>query len=242
MSIRNVSVLWLAVSSFSLGLFAPARSASADPITLYTASGPSYDEAMVTYNQGSSASNYTDVNSLPSAAVTTTNDGPLAATVTSNLSTSLFQFGYSLTVADPNSLAEGANQFFFTAGVDTTYSISGSLTAGGDFMSERFQAVLIDFTKNLYAYSYDTGYSISTIQTLDSSGGPLTGLLTAGDVYYYYTSDILVGNGGPGTLTGTTQISFTQPSVVPEPSSWIMLGLGSSLPFYFRSKRRRSPA
>jgi hypothetical protein len=189
-----------------------------------------------------------DVTGLPYSNTTSETDGNASSSVDANLSTSSFNLGYTqsislntavqtgLTPAVPS--GEGSTQgdadIFFTAGSNASFSLSGYQTVTGIGASDELNVYLYDATQGTYVYDYDqtSGNASlgivpdlesieSNMLTLDTSGGPLSGALTAGDNYEFYASESMSASPADPNLTGNVTLNLSQSlgSSVPLPRS-----------------------
>lgn len=215
-------------------------------ISLYTPN-QSVNEAISTFDSGAGVTVDGNVNSLPYTTVTTATDSTVSSSVTPNFSTSALGLSFSQSTPDNKSTSSGEGTVYFTALNAASYSISGSMTiAGGTHLGGELSAFLLDVNTSTYVYQYDFVQGIQTASgpltfTLDSSNTPLTGSLTAGDVYEFdaFDADNLYNHQGGQTLTGTTTLSLT---AAPEPSTWVILFVGVGMLAGFRYFARKSNA
>jgi hypothetical protein len=236
-SILRPAVLRASVAIFSAIIC--VGKLQADPIALDNNSigGQSILDAEVRFSPGYQA----DVNSLPYNAPISASSAFQSASLTDNLTTSGFSFGYSAAIGQqfgPDGGGGSGGSIFFQAGAGTTYSIVGSLVETGDFSYTEggLGVLLFDLTQSQTVYSYSESVSAGSLN-LDSSWGPLSGLLTSGDVYRFYADVGLrsVQSADSSSLVGNVGITFTQS--VPEPSTYALLLAGMALLAFYRCRR-----
>jgi hypothetical protein len=218
----------------SLSLAAPPL--HADPIALATGSTINASVSVPETDPTTTA----DVTSLPYATSTSESESGQSSIVTPALTTGEFSFAFSQTVtaalmasiASPgivsdSDTADGNGDLFFTAGPNTQYAITGSLASSTS--DDQLYAYLQDTTTGaapIYSYSNSGGPAL----TLDSTGGPLTGPLTAGNTYEFYADE---NSSASGQIV--SDLTFTQ--AVPEPAMGIIVLAGAAVA---KRSRRRS--
>ncbi len=215
-------------------------------ISLYTPN-QSVNEAISTFDNGAGVIVDGNVNSLPYTTVTTATSSTVSSTVTPTFSTSALNLSFSQSTPDNLSSSSGEGTVYFTALNAATFSISGSMTiGGGTHLGSELSAFLLDVNTSTYIYQFDHVQGTQTASgpltfTLDSAGGPLTGSLTAGDVYEFdaFDANNLYNHQGGQSLTGTTTLTLT---AVPEPSSWATLFVGMGMLAGFKCLARKSNA
>jgi hypothetical protein len=183
--------------------------------------------------------NSNDVTSLPYSGLTSGTEGTAISGVTATLSSSSLNFSFSQTISDPDSSTFGQGEIFFTAGNNVTYTLAGSSILTGSPEESGFYMSLLDLTaqKSVYNSNYDPTSSGTT--TFTSSGGPLTGSLTAGDTYKFSSDEALESGStlsAPLTINGDISVTFSES---PEPPTCAMLLGGLGL-LAFGHKRRLS--
>jgi hypothetical protein len=232
----------------ALALVGMAGQLRAQPITLGSGSNVSASATGGADFQDPTTTD--DVTGLPYSNTTSETDGNASSSVDANLSTSSFNLGYTqsislntavqtgLTPAVPS--GEGSTQgdadIFFTAGSNASFSLSGYQTVTGMDVCDELNVYLYDATQGTYVYDYDQtssngagiliapAISLSTCSntlTLDTSGGPLSGALTAGDNYEFYASESMSASPADPNLTGNVTLNLSQSlgSSVPLPRS-----------------------
>lgn len=233
----NLKKLQLLVSVGSLAL---AGAAQAQNISLYTPD-QSLDEAISTFDNDAGVTVDGDVNSLPYTTATSAPDGTVVNVVTPTYSGSSLGVTFNQSTPDNKSTSSGEGTIFFTDAI--SYSISGNLTiAGGAHSGGELSAFLLDTTTSTYVYQYDQvmGGNGTLTAALDTSGGPLSGALTATDIYEFDAFDALQKE-GLQHLNGTTTLAVT---AVPEPSTWTLMFVGAGVfaGYFARKSKALMPA
>jgi len=232
----------------ALALVGMAGQLRAQPITLGSGSNVSASATGADLQDPTTTDNVT---SLPYTGTTSETDGNASSSVDANLSTSSFNLGYTQSISPlltavqtgltPASLlgssTQGDADIFFTAGSNASFSLSGYQTVTGIGASDELNVYLYDATQGTYVYDYDQtssngagiliapAISLSTCSntlTLDTSGGPLSGALTAGDNYEFYASESMSSGAViDPNLTGNVTLNLSQSlgSSVPLPRS-----------------------
>jgi hypothetical protein len=216
MKICKTSALCASIALFGLGAHARAT-----PVALQSV----YVEAAAAYEgdsfYGGDVDNYTTYTGGETPAAINATDGTSTSTTTPEISDSTQEFDFNQFYCAYQSGTYGGGQTTFTANAGVNYAISGSATFSTWVQEGYYYASLFDESTNTYLYDYDVedyydGYPQT--YTLDASGGPLTGTLTAGDTYEW-TAELEADNiqEEEPTAIGSAAISFG--ASVPEPAS-----------------------
>lgn len=194
-------------------------------------------DALDTGTNGGQQTSVASVNSLPYGTPLVAAAGSSSSTLVPSLISSDFSLSFLQTVVDGLSETDADGSINFSVTLPTPYQITGLLVPTGSYETDNLNAFLQDTTTSTYLYNYagsssseQTGTPVPL--TLDTSGGPLTGVLLPGQSYQLFAKEALDTNQDfDPTLTGNVTLLLT----VPEPAGLLLCGIGALV---LRRRRR----
>ena len=149
------------------------------------------------------------------AGVVVNANNSVSSTIVTSSSTSIaFSFDQTLSALVFGGSTEGDAIVYFTALTDSLYTISDAKPGNFVFGLDEFYTVFQDLTTGTIPYQTGSGVS-------------LTGVLTAGDTYYFASTELLQAQ-AISNVVFTPSISFSPrlATAIPEPSILVLLGIG----------------